>query len=113
MKYVLLFLSSMAMGGAKLSVKPQYHLEKQKLGGTMGLSIYQNLIGNISLNTWTGFGYRPGYEAGDGVKWAALQAGIDFQDGKWTYTPEIQFRYSPTFTDRDNSANFKITRELW
>lgn len=115
MKKLLLALaiSPMAFGGAKLSIKPQYHLEKKKMGATAGISIYQRLVDGIALNAWSGFGYRPGYGTDDGVKWAAVQAGIDFQCGKWIFTPEMQFRYSPTFLDRDNSANFKITRQLW
>lgn len=114
MKYVLLFLSSVAVAGAKFTIKPQWHVEKEKLGLTSGISIYQHMIAGFAFNSWAGVGYRPGYTDQDGVWWTAVQAGIDMhQKGGWIVTPEFHFRYSPTFTERDNSLNLKLTKQLW
>lgn len=108
-----LLVASPAFAGLKFQLRPQYHWIEQKVGVTSGLSLYQGITKTVALNAWTGMGVRP-VVGSKNIWWYVANADLDLQWTKRvTLSPGAQFRWSPTFSDRDNSVSVKMTYKLW
>lgn len=107
---IALLLSPFANAGLKLSVRPQFHLDSEKMGVTGGASYYQPLMKKLALNTWAGAGYRP--EPLDSV-WYGANVELDMIFGDFTASPGFQYRASPTTIDNDNSVGVKLSYKVW
>ena len=71
----LLLLSGVAHASGKISITPAYFTEEGKVGGKFGISVYEKLMGPVSLNSWFGLGRD--FDKGAPAHWAVSKIQFD------------------------------------
>lgn len=112
---ILLALPTFAFGSGTLQVKPGYYMKAGKVGGQIGLSIYEDVLAGIHLNQWLGIGTQPRYFE-DSVFYAVSETSF----GTWFGATGLAVGYKFQHADKadaglisEHSAFVKISRKLW
>jgi hypothetical protein len=99
--------------GGKLTVQPNYWLEKGIMTPTVGLSVYEPIIkGFFAYNGWTGYGDQP-VLAGENVHWITTKHDLDFYLGKLSISPGYTASYVLPQKELHHNVHVKLGWQLW
>lgn len=106
-----LVFSSAALASGKIVVTPRYY-RFDKVGGSIGLSVWEPLFAGIAFNGWAGYGIRP-FAAKPTEYWLSSNIGLDYQVGPWILGVGVQPQFSVPDGEEDSNVFVKFGRQLW
>lgn len=107
-----LLFSSVSFASGKIVATPRYY-EFGKVGGSLGLAIYERITQGVAFNSWVGIGTRP-FDSKGTEYWMSSSIGIDLIQGVWTYGIGLQPQFSlPNGGQEDSNVFIKFSRQLW
>lgn len=109
--FLALFASSSAFASGKITASPKLFMDSQKVGGTIGLGVYEKLAKALAINAWGGFGIHP-YNT-HSVKWGHLNADLEFYTGKWTFGAGAGLTTIRDYSGVDDNVHVKMGYQLW
>lgn len=117
-KFLLTFLilPTLSFASGTLQVKPGYFMKAQKVGGQLGLSIYENVAGGIHFSQWLGIGTQPRF-MDDSVFYAVSETAFGTWWGNTGLALGYKFQHADKAADlgliSEHSAFVKVSRKLW
>lgn len=105
------FVSSVAFASGKLSGQANMY-EDGAIRPTIGLSIYQPILGKVAFNSFLGYGVQE-LEVRDDVQWAIAKAQLDVRMSSWVVSPGMTYKYLPDTGVRQAIGFVKASYDLW
>lgn len=109
--FLALFTVAPAFASGKFVVTPRYY-EFGKVGGQLGLSIYEPLVAGLAFNAWGGLGIRP-FEFKKTEYWMSSSIGLDYQVGSIIMGVGVQPQMSLSGEESESNIFLKVGKRLW
>jgi len=107
----MLLFSTSAFGSGKLQL--QTNVTDGNVRPQVGLAVWQPLMRNVALNSWTGYGSRP-FEDKDSTHWLVLKNELQVGVGKaWTVAPGFEWQEDFTAQESRNKFYVSLSYKLW
>lgn len=107
-------LSAHASG--KLSAQANVYDQGEHTRPVVGLAIYEQLMKfrqtSVAFNSFTGFGEVP-FDTQSDITWFTTKNQLDLSNGKWTFSPGVQFLYSKPSGETRSLGFVKLSYNLW
>lgn len=110
---ILTAFSLSAFAGGKLTIQPNYWIDKEVVTPTVGLSVYEPLIkGLLAYNGWVGYGDQPASEAKN-VHWFTMKQDLDIYLGRLSLSPGYTASYVLPQKELHHNVHVKFGWQLW
>lgn len=112
---ILFIVGSTSFASGKLQLKPGYYMKAEKIGGQVGLSIWEPIGGGLNFSQWLGAGVQP-RKLDDSVFYVVSETAL----GKWFGYTGVSMGYKFQHADQtvndlisEHSVFLKLERKLW
>ena len=109
-----LLLSCNAFASGKFTLQPSYDLDSKEWKPTIGLGIYEWLIGKgVAYNSWTGYGEQD-FTLKEDTKWWTTTNSLDLHLPLGvTLSPGFKLSYVLPYKEFHKSVHVKLAYQLW
>lgn len=113
--FILAVIPSLTFASGTFQVKPGYFVKAGKLGGQVGLSIWEPVTGRLHFSQWLGLGVQPRFQD-QSVTFAVSESAF----GMWFGRIGVDLGYRFTHADQnvgelisEHGVYLKASYKLW